>query len=138
MNNADKKQNLNITISENDNNKNFTLSKRNLNKLLLNKDNLKENIKNYIINKLEIYFISNRNKEKNESENEETNANGQKEQLINKKMKEINKEMVKLKEDSKKVGKIRVEYEKSLSKLNNDLYQFNQKKENFKNTHKMG
>ena len=46
-------------------------------------------------------------------------------------MKEINKEMVKLKEERNKVIKIRIEYEKSLSKLNNDLFQFNQKKEEF-------
>ena len=39
--------------------------------------------------------------------------------------------MVKLKEERNKVNKIKVEYEKSLSKLNNDIYQFNQKKEEF-------
>ena len=113
--------------STNDNN--IIISKEDLNKLFLN--NLKENIKDYKINKLEICLISNRDKKKNELENSEINTIDQKEQLINQKLKEINKEMVKIKEERNKVNKIKVEYEKSLSKLNNDLYQFNQKKEEF-------
>ena len=46
-------------------------------------------------------------------------------------MKEINKELVQLKEEKNKVSKIKLEYEKSMSKLNNDLYQLSQKKEEF-------
>ena len=125
INKSDKNQNPNITSNDN----NINLSKENLNKLLLN--NIKENLKNYKINKFEICLMNNREKKTNESEAKDTNSVDQKEELVNQKMKEINKEMVKLKEERNKANKLRMEYEKSLSKLNNDLYQFNQKKEEF-------
>ena len=125
INKKDKKQNPNIISNDN----NIILSKESLNKLFL--DNLKENIKNYKISRLEICLINNKDKEINESENKKANEIDQREELLNQKMKEINKEMVKLKEERNKVNRIRMEYEKSLSKLNNDIYQFNQKKEEF-------
>ena len=55
----------------------------------------------------------------------------EKEQILNKKIKEMNKEIIKLKEEQNKVNKIKIEYEKCMNKLNNDIYQFSQKKEEF-------
>ena len=124
-NKSDKNQSPNIICNDN----NIILSKENLNKLFLK--NLKENIKNYKISNLEICLINNKNKKIKENETKETNEIDLREELVNQKMKEINKEMVKLKEERNKVNKLRMEYEKSLSKLNNDIYQFNQKKEEF-------
>jgi hypothetical protein len=39
--------------------------------------------------------------------------------------------MVRLKEERNKISKIKIKYEKSISKLNNDLYQFSQKRDEF-------
>ena len=133
-----KNENINNKNTNNDdNNDNIIISRNNLNKLFLS--NSKEiQIKNYKIEKFEICLlsdiISNRNK-KNELENE-NNKIEEKEELLNQKIKEINKEMVKLKEDRNKVNKLKIEYEKSMSKLNNELYQFTQKKEEFENFRK--
>jgi hypothetical protein len=124
-NKSDRQQNPNIISNDN----NIILSKESLNKLFLK--NLKENIKNYKISNLEICLINNKDKKIKENETKETNEIDLREELVNQKMKEINKEMVKLKEERNKVNKLRMEYEKSLSKLNNDIYQFNQKKEEF-------
>ena len=55
----------------------------------------------------------------------------EKEIILNKKIKEMNKEIIKLKEEQGKINKIKLEYEKNLTKLNNDIYQFSQKKEEF-------
>ena len=55
----------------------------------------------------------------------------EKEQILNKKIKEMNKEIIKLKEEQNKINKIKLEYEKYNTKLNNDIYQFSQKKEEF-------
>ena len=128
-----KKENINNNTNNNDNNNdNIIISRNNLNKLFLN-DSKEMKIKNYKIEKIEICLLSdiinNKNK-KNESENED-NKIDEKEELLNQKIKEINKEMVKLKEDRNKVNKLKIEYEKSMSKLNNELYQFTQKKEEF-------
>ena len=67
----------------------------------------------------------------NELPNNGINDIDERQELLNQKMKELNKEIIKLKEERSKVNKIKVEYEKSMSKLNNDLYQFSQKKEEF-------
>ena len=55
----------------------------------------------------------------------------EKEQILNKKIKEMNKEIIKLKEEQSKVNKIKLEYEKYTTKLNNDIYQLSQKREEF-------
>ena len=55
----------------------------------------------------------------------------EKEKILNKKIKEMNKEIIKLKEEQNKINKVKLEYDKLMIKLNNDLYQFNQKKEEF-------
>ena len=102
INKSNRKHSPNNINNNNDNN--IIISKENLNKLFLS--NLKENIKDYKINKLEICLISNRDNKKSELENSEINTIDQKEQLINQKLKEINKEMVKLKEERNKVNKI--------------------------------
>ena len=57
--------------------------------------------------------------------------NNEKEQILNQKIKEMNKEIIKLKEEQNKINKIKLEYEKYTTKLNNDIYQFSQKKDEF-------
>ena len=125
--------NININKNNNDsmNKDNIVISTENLNKILLN-NYIENKIKEYKIDRMQICLKSDAiivGKNKNESEN--IDKVEEKEQLLNQKIKELNKEMVKLKEERTKVSKIKLEYEKSMSKLNNELYQFGQKKEEF-------
>ena len=62
---------------------------------------------------------------------DKTEKYDEKEKILNKKIKEMNKEIIKLKEEQNKINKVKLEYDKLMIKLNNDLYQFNQKKEEF-------
>jgi hypothetical protein len=82
-NKSDRQQNASIISNDN----NIILSKESLNKLFLK--NLKENIKNYKISKLEICLMHNKEKKINESENKETNEKDQKEEIMIQKMKKI-------------------------------------------------
>ena len=89
-----------------------------------------ESPKKKIIN----FQISNFNFElkcENKSIEEVVEKCNEKEHLFNKKIKELNKEIIKLKEEQNKINKIKLEYEKCMAKLNNDIYQFGQKKEEF-------
>ena len=67
----------------------------------------------------------------NKSIEEAVEKCNEKENLYTKKIKELNKEIIKLKEEQNKISKIKLEYEKCMAKLNNDIYQFGQKKEEF-------
>ena len=67
----------------------------------------------------------------NKSKDDIIQKYNEKEQILNKKIKEMNKEIIKLKEEQNKINKIKLEYEKYNTKLNNDIYQFSQKKEEF-------
>ena len=81
-----------------------------------------------------IYEISKYNfiiKADNKSVDDIIQKYNEKEQILNKKIKEMNKEIIKLKEEQNKINKIKLEYEKYNTKLNNDIYQFSQKKEEF-------
>jgi len=109
------------------------ISKKNLDKLFMQYYKEKK-IKEYSIEKIEFSLINRdiiKNKKKTEPENDNLNKIEEKEEILNLKIKEVNKELVQLKEEKNKVSKIKLEYEKSMSKLNNDLYQLNQKKEDF-------
>ena len=57
--------------------------------------------------------------------------NSSKEMIISQKIQELNKEIIKFKEEKSKIIKLKNEYEKIQSKLMIDLYQFNQRKEEF-------
>ena len=124
LNMSDKKQN-------NIDNINFLISKekKNLLKLYL----IENAIKEYKIDKIQFSLINNsiKFKKKEETENNEINKIEEKKELLNQKIKELNKGMVRLKEERNKVSKIKIKYEKSMLKLNNDLYQFIQRRDEF-------
>ena len=61
--------------------------------------------------------------------NSKTNNN--KEQIIEEKIKELNVETIKFREERDKVNKLKIEYEKLHEKLLKDIDNFNEKKENF-------
>ena len=127
---SDKKQIINNNANTNVNNENIIISKENINKLLIN--NLISNkVNNYKIDKIQLCLINKKEKKKEEFIDININKIDEKEQLLNQKIKELNKEIVKFKEERNKVSKIKIEYEKSMSKLNNDLYQFSQKRNEF-------
>ena len=104
-------------------------------------------IENSIIDNMNTIFIKGENNKKkkeyiitkfnfgikciNQNMDEIIDKYNEKEIILNKKIKEMNKEIIKLKEEQGKINKIKLEYEKYLTKLNNDIYQFSQKKEEF-------
>ena len=91
-------------------------------------------IKGEIKKKMVEYEISKYNltiKGVNKSLDDLVQKYNEKEQILNKKIKEMNKEIIKLKEEQNKLSKIKSEYEKYNTKLNNDIYQFSQKRDEF-------
>ena len=85
---------------------------------------------NYNKNEIETYFNQNKNEYSIKKFIIKPN-NSSKEMIISQKIQELNKEIIKFKEEKSKIIKLKNEYEKIQSKLMLDLYQFNQRKEEF-------
>ena len=75
--------------------------------------------------------ISSNNIEINLNTNLNSKTNNNKEQIIEEKIKELNVETIKFREERDKVNKLKIEYEKLHEKLLKDIDNFNEKKEKF-------
>ena len=75
--------------------------------------------------------ISCKNIEVNLNTNKNFKTNNNKEQIIEEKIKELNVETIKFREERDKVNKLKIEYEKLHEKLLKDIDNFNEKKEKF-------
>ena len=75
--------------------------------------------------------ISCKNIEVNFNTNKNFKTNNNKEQIIEEKIKELNVETIKFREERDKVNKLKIEYEKLHEKLLKDIDNFNEKKEKF-------
>ena len=98
----------------------------NMNTIFIKGESNKKKVINYNISKFDFLI-----KGGNKSIEEILEKYNEKEQILNKKIKEMNKEIIKLKEEQSKIIKIKSEYEKCMNKLNNDIYQLGQKREEF-------
>ena len=134
--NKNKKINLKINSIKTIRNHNKTSKSIEMDKIIENlnnekikteRDTSKKNLINSYNNKGEDLI----NKIKKITVTKNTTMNKDKDQIIEEKIKELNNETIKFREERDKVIKLKKEYEKLHEKLNKDIENFNQKKEEF-------
>ena len=133
--NMDNLKNSNSFKNNKSNNKDNNIDKS-INKKVDNKNN---DIKNHIDEKIDKNIDDdntnkndiNKNIEEKEILIDNNNDNINKEKIIQQKIKELNSEIIKFKEEKNKIFKLKSEYEKIQNKLMNDVKQFNLKKNEF-------